>query len=168
MCGYGCQAGRMETVIVLHCDRAFACLGVPESQAVISIAAAGHDAFPIWQEAAAPNRATVTCQHLRRPRLSGVLKGQMSNYTLAHTSMQAPVFAFHSQAVKSSEPTSSRSPLGCHCSHSMPSVGPSSTLKHAPLEASHILTTPACSNCFDLRYCALPPSSYLLSLVPTI
>ena len=51
--------------------------------------------------------------------------------------------AFHIQAVKSSLPATTKSPTGCHRSHSMPSVGPSSSCSFLPVLASMIITSPA-------------------------
>lgn len=59
------------------------------------------------------------------------------------TCMMMPVSAFHIQAEKSSEPASSTLPLGCHCSQSMASPGPSRVPVRLPVLLSHIFTRPA-------------------------
>lgn len=59
------------------------------------------------------------------------------------TRIFAPVSAFQSQAVKSSDPARMTSPLGCQCNHSIVPVGPSSMRLHCPEEVSHTPTFPA-------------------------
>ena len=58
------------------------------------------------------------------------------------TCMHRAVSVFHIQQVKSSDPAASTAPRGCHCTQMMPSSGPSSVCRQAPVPASQILTWP--------------------------
>lgn len=56
--------------------------------------------------------------------------------------MHAAVWAFQSQAVKSSEPAKSMSPRGCQSTHSMAPPGPSRLCLQLPAAVSQIPTCP--------------------------
>lgn len=59
------------------------------------------------------------------------------------TCMQCAVCASHIHMVKSSDPASTTSPLGCQHSHSRPPPGPSRVLTDAPLLLFHTRAVPS-------------------------
>ena len=82
-------------------------------------------------------------QRTQRCPWSIVSTAQHTHSSARVTCMHWPLSVFHIQAVKSSEPATSTAPRGCHCSQMMPSSGPSSVRRHAPVAASQIFTLPA-------------------------
>lgn len=143
-------------LLPLHGLETGATLGVPYTKTCVIFTSPCYNQLPVWCETPTPHWPTVPCEYLRGHFQAGFsrlawptitekkrleAKSLLSVLGLS-TCMHAAVWAFHSQAVKSSEPATTRSPRGCQSTHSMAPPGPSRLCLHLPAAVSQIPTCP--------------------------